>query len=318
MLRSARSSLLAATALSTLLLSACAPEGAEGLVVGPEGGVLEFAAGAVTLTVPEGAVDEEVELTVGSWAGDVPSNAATEAWELGPEGLEFAQPVGLEIRLDGFDGDPDTLVMGWLEGQEFFPLDDYLAAADKLGGDVDHCTIYLGVSATDEDGDGYVVPEDCDDGDASIHPAAQDICDGLDNDCDGQIDEPDDPSTPSCGDCDDGLDNDLDGLVDSADPDCANGGTSEGGGTAIDADCDGYTVSDGDCDDHDPSVNPGAPEVCDGLDNDCDGQVDENEDVDGDGELDFTCDECSDGLDNDGDGLVDADDPDCAPGTTRE
>ena len=45
----------------------------------------------------------------------------------------------------------------------------------------------------DADADGYQVDEDCDDYDASVHPGAQEVCgDELDNDCDDQVDEPDD------------------------------------------------------------------------------------------------------------------------------
>ncbi len=51
-------------------------------------------------------------------------------------------------------------------------------------------TIHLDHSGADEDGDGFYVPDDCDDGDAEIYPGQQEFCDdGLDNDCDGSVDE---------------------------------------------------------------------------------------------------------------------------------
>lgn len=60
-----------------------------------------------------------------------------------------------------------------------------------------------------------------------------------------------------------------------------------------DLDGDGWTESEGDCDDSDPSVHPGAEEVCDGVDNDCNGQLDDGfPDVDADGVADCVDSEC--------------------------
>ncbi len=109
----------------------------------------------------------------------------------------------------------------------------------------------------DNDGDGFAACEECDDTDALAYPSAEETCDGSDDDCDGEVDEADavDPSTWYA-------DADSDGYGDA--------------GTTLDA-CDapaGYTADDTDCDDTSPSVNPAALEVCNDLDDDCDGDVD--------------------------------------------
>ncbi len=140
----------------------------------------------------------------------------------------------------------------------------------------------------DQDGDGFEVCRgDCDDNDASIHPNARDIADGIDNNCDGRIDEGDvdndeDNFTFLCGDCNDnnprispqepdvcdGIDNDCDGRVDQ-DPLGRTTCT-----VCRDDDEDGILSCEGDCDDEDPTVGPTMLEVCDGKDNDCDGTID--------------------------------------------
>ena len=130
--------------------------------------------------------------------------------------------------------------------------------------------------ALDADQDGYAAWDDggtdCDDGDADIHPEAAEVCDGEDNDCDGQIDEGDaTDATPWYAD------DDQDGY-----------GHGELSVTACDQPS-GFVADNTDCDDDRVGVNPGATEDCDGLDDDCDGSIDEGLDVtlyldrDGDG-----------------------------------
>mgnify|MGYP000713246903 CR=1 FL=1 len=121
----------------------------------------------------------------------------------------------------------------------------------------------------DEDGDGYAGDEDCNDTDASVGPGAVEVCDGVDNDCDGAIDEG--VLTVSF------LDADGDGFGDPTQP-------VEACGTA-----EGAVSNANDCDDSAADTYPGATEVCDGDDEDCDGEIDEGttttvySDADGDG-----------------------------------
>ncbi len=105
---------------------------------------------------------------------------------------------------------------------------------------------------------------DCDDGDATVHAGAPELCDGKDNDCSGSL-----SSTE--------IDDDNDTYVE-----CTFTGATWPVGSLV--------VGGDDCDDGDATVFPGAAELCDSKDNDCDGTTDEldytfylDADSDGDG-----------------------------------
>ncbi len=197
------------------------------------------------------------------------------------------------------------------------------------------------------DGDGDVDGDcsrpsdgDCDDSNSEVNPGATELCDGVDQDCDGSADEDaidalpwyEDADTDGYGstvsayscsqpvgwvgdssDCDDaaidvnpgadelcnGIDDNCDGAVDEdtaldattwyADAD----GDGYGGTSYLEVSCTqpaGYVATGDDCDDLEVEVNPGAAEVCNGIDDDCDGIVDDGAagtlwyaDADGDG-----------------------------------
>ena len=208
---------------------------------------------------------------------------------------------------------------------------------------VDALDVYV-----DADGDGFGVGEavaeqfcepplgtalqggDCADEDGAVYPGAAEVCNGVDDDCSGFVDD----------NATDGArwyaDFDADGYGDPANPVQVCGDAPAG-----------YLADSTDCDDTDPSIRPDASEVCDGIDEDCDGAIDDDAidpllwygdgDGDGDGDAAATLSACTqpagyvptagdcddadsarnsaayescDGVDNDCDGETDTDSPD--------
>lgn len=211
-------------------------------------------------------------------------------------------PTAIEL-CDAEDDDCDTVA------------DDGL---DLDGDGLTPCGVDGQVSATSDN--------DCDDNNASVHPGAPELCNALDDDCDGVVDEgvlldfdgdgftpcgtDGAPSIGSDDDCDDGnarvrpgatercnaVDDDCDTVVD-------DGFDLDGDGlTVCGPDGEISTAPDNDCDDGNPSVRPGAPELCNAADDDCDAMIDDGLDLDGDalwpcgadgvlGNLDDDCDD---------------------------
>ncbi len=206
---------------------------------------------------------------------------------LNPETEWYADDDG-----DGY-GDPDSVLesceqpSGYLDDDEDCDDTDEdvhpegIESCDGIDNDCDGTTDGSdSVDATtwyqDSDGDGYGTSSvtldacsqpsgmvddatDCDDSDEDIYPGADEVCDDVDNDCDSYIDDEDSDVTdvPTWYvDADgDGYGDDHSTLEQCEEP-------------------SGYVDVGGDCDDTDSSFSPGEAEVCDLVDNDCDGDVD--------------------------------------------
>lgn len=118
----------------------------------------------------------------------------------------------------------------------------------------------------DSDGDGVDDIEDCGPNDPTVYPGAQEVCDGKDNDCNNLID---DEGAEGCTNYYADVDKDTYG-ADDVQPKCL---CEPDAGSF-------YTVlNDEDCNDLSPNAFPGAPEICNAQDDDCDGEVDEVADL---------------------------------------
>ncbi|WP_276530872.1 putative metal-binding motif-containing protein, partial [Aestuariivivens sediminis] len=172
--------------------------------------------------------------------------------------------------------------------------------------------LWSGQSITDGDGDGYsTAGGDCNDANNTVYPGAPELCDGLDNDCDGvtpsnEIDADNDGFSECEGDCND-TDNTIypfaPELCDGKDNDCANGiddglvfedyytdADGDGYGDASDtpeSSCkavSGKVTNNLDCDDGNGAINPDATEEAgNDVDENCDGAYLRYVDADGDG-----------------------------------
>ena len=335
----------------------------------------------------DGEVDENFEDTDGDGVADCLES------DLDGDGIPDVQdncpgkhnPLQTDTDLDNFgdacDADDDNDKSA--DEDDCAPLNDAIhpAAEELCNGLDDNCNFLVDEGFKDSDADGWkdCVDEDDDedgalDGDdceplnPAISPAAMELCDGLDNNCDGAVDEgypdADGDGTPDCEDEDgdgDGVpdmedncaslpnpgqeDLDQDGLGDLCDIDADGDGIpdpldnclgiknssqsdldGDGSGDPCDDDADGdETANEADCAPLDPDVHPGAQELCDGLDNDCNDEIDEGlgKVSCGKGEcahavpactagkptpcdpFDGIAEEACDGLDNDCNGLVD-------------
>jgi len=168
---------------------------------------------------------------------------------------------------DGFDNNCDGETDEGVS-VSVYPDTDFDGHGDDSASAEMHCADAVGFS---------VLNDDCDDTNPTIYTGQVEICDALDNDCDGVVDDSPIPVTWYA-------DSDGDGF-----------GSAASGSMVSCAPIPGYTLTSQDCDDADAAINPAAAELCDGKDNNCAGGADyriglnDFEDDDADGIVDIGC-----------------------------
>ena len=233
----------------------------------------EWAAAGGTLALDDIDGDGDPDLVIGAASYDASGSNAGEVWVIVTHGeIGSAEPhtlttwsldqgFGITVAIVDVDGDGHGELAVGAPGQ-----------GGGTGSYYDPGNVYLW-DLDDSDADGDFDGSDCQAADPSVHAGAAETCGGLDNDCDGVVDE----------DTTWYLDGDGDGYGHVGTP---------ATGCALPS---GYVATSDDCDDSNAGVHPGVDETCDGTDEDCDGLVDEEGGL---GEVAFYADGDGDGLGN--------------------
>ena len=218
----------------------------------------------------DGDINEDDAADVSTWYADVDADGYG---NLSSTDIDCEQPTGYVA--DATDCDDDNPLASPAMAELCLTDFDDDCDGDINEDDADDVSTWY----QDADGDGFADPystdqeceqpsgylpledaTDCDDGDAAINPAATEVCDEADNDCDGTVDEDDAADAPIWY-----QDADADGF---------------GNASVSQSACDqptGYVSDATDCVDDSADINPDATEVCNDLDDDCDGDMDDDD-----------------------------------------
>jgi hypothetical protein len=167
------------------------------------------------------------------------------------DGKPKANPAQKEL-CDGYDNNCD----GAIDEQNAFGCNKFYIDGDGDGygpASSEACLCVMTAPYNTDKG------SDCNDAAVTVHPGATELCNGIDDDCSGQTDE---ENAKGCGIY--LFDDDGDGYGQDGKAKCLCGATKPYAAT-----------TGGDCNDTNPAIKPGATEVCDSVDNNCDGKVDE-------------------------------------------
>lgn len=190
----------------------------------------------------------------GNWVLKIVDGLATSTVTIGTGTLTLAPKVDRDGdgAADATDGCPDNAALTTAA--------TYYVDADGDG----YGTTTTGTSCSSTAPAGYSsVNTDCNDSNAAIKPTATELCDLVDNNCDGAIDE---------------------GVKTTYYRDADGDGYGTAGTTTLGCSAPaGYVASSADCNDANAAIRPSAAEICDGIDQDCDGAYDNGfADADGD------------------------------------
>ena len=180
------------------------------------------------------------------------------------DSITAVNPGAVEV-CNGADDDCDALVDDDDADVDLTTGSTWYADADSDG----HGDPAVAVTACQQPSATVSDNTDCDDNSGAVSPSATEICNSIDDDCDTLVDD-DDPSVDTSTGTTFYVDSDADSY----------GGSSSLQACALPS---GYARNGTDCDDGDTSVNPGASEVCNSIDDDCDALVDDD-----DGDLDVS------------------------------
>jgi MYXO-CTERM domain-containing protein len=225
------------------------PEGWAGMFLQADVGTLtslagqgtQLASGGITHTAPKQAVNGVATFVVGWTAPATPGGVNLNAYVVGAnnDGSSRGDGPGTGFESFAFGCGTGTLYYRDFDGDGWGAMSS---------GYTRNCSLPKYYSTMDGD---------CNDSDERIYPGAMEICNMRDDNCNGLIDE----GLPILT-CHIDMDGDGHGIP--------------GGPTVTGCACPkGYAPNADDCNDNDPTIYPGAPELCDYKDNNCNGQIDE-------------------------------------------